>query len=202
VEWIFFYFFHHICPLAAVGFYSCFVEVPTIMDDGDPAAPPAAELVARLPKGVSADEFTEAAPAVQGLILARATVISADDLAVIQLPPPPADVCVSLPKGVTIGDYASASTQVRHIIKAASSVTKKRERSEDVGHMVAHSAAHLQNRLLSGGGPDSDVFQDGMVAAVCHESVRKQALAAKQPARSVGFLPPPVLRCGSAGRFS
>jgi hypothetical protein len=153
----------------------------------DPAAP--AELVARLPKGVSAEEFSDARPAVQGLILARATVVSADDLAAIQLPPPPADVCVSLPKGVTSADFAGASAQLQHIIKAAASVTRKRERSEDIGRMVAHSAVCLQDRVFSGGGPENNAFHEGMVAAVCNDSVRGQALAAKQPARSVGVLP-------------
>jgi hypothetical protein len=143
------------------------------------AAP--ADLVPRLPKGVSPAEFADARPAVQDLIIAKASVVSITDFTASQMPPPLPDVVVSLPRGVTSDDFAGASTQVRHIIKAASTVSKKRERSEDVGRLLARSAKHLERTLLSSDGGDS--LQDALVAAVSHENVRSVA-AAKQPTRS------------------
>ena len=150
------------------------------MDDAD--AP--AELVPRLPKGVSAAEFADARPAVQELILAKAMVVCADEFTASQLPLPPADVRVSLPKGVTCDDFASASTPVKQIIKAASSVTRKRERNDEAACMVAQSAAELEQRVFSSS-RGADSLQDGLVAAVCHADVRSPALASKQPTRSV-----------------
>jgi hypothetical protein len=144
------------------------------------AAP--ADLVPRLPKGVSPAEFADARPAVQDLIIAKASVVSINDFTASQLPPPLPDVVVSLPRGVTSDDFAGASTQVRHIIKAASTVSKKRERSEDLGSLLARSAEQLERRVLSSDRGGS--LQGALVAAVSHDNVRGSVVAAKQPARS------------------
>jgi len=76
---------------------------------------------------------------------------------------------------------------VKQIIKAASTVTKKRERSEDVGLMVSESAAELGCRVLAHS-HGADCLGDGLVMAVNHVNVRGPALASKQPARSAGVL--------------
>jgi hypothetical protein len=148
----------------------------------DPAAAPA-ELIARLPKGVTVDEFAEARSAVQELILAKATVACVDDFTPSQLPAAPADVVVSLPKGVTCGDFAGASAHVQQIIKAASTVSKKRERSDDVGSRVARSAVELQASVLSKS-QGIDRLQDEVVTAVSSSNV-KGLVVSKQPTRSV-----------------
>jgi hypothetical protein len=164
------------------------------MDGGDPVEPPAAdlhhapapvELVARLPKNVTVTDFTDACPAVQQLILAKASVAFVDDFAASQLPVPPPDVGVSLPAGVTWEEFSNASSPVQQIIRAASTVTKKRQRSTDVGCMVVRSAAQLQARVLSSC-HGADRLRDELlvVTAVCHTNVR-DATSAKQPTRFV-----------------
>jgi hypothetical protein len=147
---------------------------------GDAAAAPA-ELSARLPTGVTAAEFADSSPAVQALILARAAVVFADEFAASQLPLPPPDVRVSLPTGVTSADFANATAGVKQIIRGASTVTKKRAH-DDVGSVVARSAAELQARLLTTGHL-GDRLQDELLAAVSHPSA-KGPLSVKTPKRS------------------
>jgi hypothetical protein len=139
-------------------------------------APPV-ELVARLPKGVSASDFEGASPALQELILAKATVVSVDDFTASQVPHPPDGVVVSLPAGVTCAEFAGAPAAVRQIIKGASSVSKKRHH---IGSMVTSSAADLQARVLSTADGAKDRLRNSLVSAVSHDNV-KSVLLAKQP---------------------